>query len=563
MLYTKPGLSCAPVSTQGDQAVAIDIQSVSFTYPDGTAPIEDVTFKVPTGSVTALVGPNGVGKTTMLEIVAGNLKPDEGIVRSDTEISYMRQNPGFDDAGDPTVLDALALSLPSALRTAHHELQRLYADAGEGSGMDLAHQIEMWQAIGGYEAEAQWDQITRAVLGQGLNDAGDRHLSGLSGGERKAIILRSYLSSSVASLILDEPDNFLDLYSKAWLSAELRSTSKTILLVSHDRTLLSDAVDRIVSLEHNGVWTHGASYRTFPQARSERTARLAKDLDAWKAEERRLYRYYKLLKERAGASEAMASRADAAESRWERFRTAGPPPLPPPQREITIRFEGSRTGKEAMRLTGFEVEGLVGEFSVTIYNRDRVALLGENGVGKSTFLRSLIGDRPTDDPNLRFGPTARTGYFSQDNAIAPIDMPLLDVVAPSFRNEGEARSALGRYRLGEHVRHRFDELSGGQKARVQLLLLERDRPNLLLLDEPTDNLDLESILVIEEALIDLDATLLAITHDATFTRVFNRFILFDGDGVVGEALSRGHALELAGRRGLSLFDEAGVTILSV
>jgi ATPase subunit of ABC transporter with duplicated ATPase domains len=543
--------------------MAIDIRSVSFTYPDGTAPFEDVTFKVPTGSVTALVGPNGVGKTTILEIIAGVLRADEGTVRSDTEISYMRQNPGFDDLGGSTVLDALALSLPRSLRDVHRDLQTLYAQAGEGSGMDLAHSLDLWQSLGGYDAEAQWDQATRAVLGQGLSEASPRKLAELSGGERKAIILRSYLTSSVPTLILDEPDNFLDLYSKAWLASELKRTSKTVLLVSHDRTLLTDAVHRIVSLEHNGVWTHGAGYGSFPAARTERTARLAKDLDAWKAEERRLFRYYKLLKQRAGASEAMASRADAAQSRWERFKAAGPPPLPPPLREIATRFEGSRSGKEAVRLTAFAIDGLVGEFSVTIYNEDRVALLGENGVGKSTFLKALLAERDVDDLRLRFGPTASIGYFSQDNAIPSDGTSLLDVVMPSFRNENEARSALGRYRLGEHVGHRPGELSGGQRARVQLLLLEREKPNVLLLDEPTDNLDLESILVIEEALVDLDATLLAITHDATFTRVFNRFLLFDGDGVVAEASSRDQALRLASQRGLALLDHDGVKILSV
>ena len=543
--------------------MAIDVQSVSFAYPDGTTPIEDVTFKVPTGSTTALVGPNGVGKTTMLEIVAGSLVADEGNLRSDSEISYMRQNPGFDGQKGATVLDALALSLPRSLQKVHADLQALYADPGEGSGMALAHQLELWQALGGYDAEAQWDQATTAVLGQGLAEASSRHLAELSGGERKSIILRAYLGSSVPTLILDEPDNFLDLYSKSWLTGVLKTTPKTILLVSHDRSILSNAVDRIVSLEHNGVWTHGSSYATFPAARATRTAKLAKDLDAWKAEERRLYRYYKLLKQRASLSESMAARADAAQTRWERFKHAGPPPLPPPLREITTRFEGSRTGKEAVRLTGFGVDELVGEFSVTIYNEDRVALLGENGVGKSTFLKALIGERGLDDATLRFGPTARIGYFSQDNAISSDAVSLLDVVLPSFRNENEARSALGRYRLGDHVRHRLDELSGGQKARVQLLMLERQRPNLLLLDEPTDNLDLESILVIEEALVDLDATLLAITHDATFTRVFNRFLLFDGDGVVAEASDRKRALDLASQRGLALLDESGVSILSL
>ncbi len=129
--------------------MAIDIQSVSFAYPDGTTPIEDVSFKVPTGSVTALVGPNGVGKTTMLEIVAGVLRTDEGTVRTDTEISYMRQNPGFDDLSGTSVLDALALSLPRSLHAVHDELQRLYAHEGEGSGRDLDHQLDIWQSLGG------------------------------------------------------------------------------------------------------------------------------------------------------------------------------------------------------------------------------------------------------------------------------------------------------------------------------------------------------------------------------------------------------------------------------
>ncbi|MFV1999436.1 MAG: ABC-F family ATP-binding cassette domain-containing protein [Acidimicrobiia bacterium] len=543
--------------------MAIDIQSVSFSYPDGTAPIEDVSFTVPTGKVTALVGPNGVGKTTLLELVAGDLESDDGMIRRDTEVAYMRQNPGFDDMETATVLDALSLALPEQLKVLHGHLQFLYQESvGESDGMQIAVALEDWQSLGGYEAEAQWDQVTRAVLGQGMDVASDRKLSELSGGERKAIILMSYLSSDVPTLVLDEPDNFLDLYAKAWLERELNASKKTILLVSHDRTLLTRAVSRMVVLEHNGVWTHGATYATFPAARRARTEKLAKDLDAWQAEERRLFRYYKLLKQRAGASEAMAARADAAESRWQRFKAAGPPPLPPPEKEISLQFEGSRTGKEAIRLTDFEVEGLVGAFSVTIYNGDRIALLGENGVGKSTFLRKLLDKGLLDAGTLRYGPTARLGFFSQDNEIDDGAKPLLDVVMSHFRNENDARSALGRYGLGKHIRHRLDELSGGQKARVQLLILETKRPNVLLLDEPTDNLDLESILIIEEALLDLEATQLAITHDAAFTRVFNRFIIFDRDGVVAETQDRTGALAIASRRGFSLLDEAKVRILS-
>jgi ATPase subunit of ABC transporter with duplicated ATPase domains len=542
--------------------VAIEVQSVSYSYPDGTTPIEDVSFRVPTGSVTALVGPNGVGKTTMLELIAGHKRLADGHVRSDTEIAYMRQNPGFDDLESATVLDALALSLPVELRPIHARLQDLYVSAGESDGIDLAHELEIWQSLGGYDAEGRWDQVTRAVLRQGLADAGDRRLTELSGGERKAIILRAYLLSNVQTLILDEPDNYLDLFSKAWLANELRNSGKTILLVSHDRKLLTQAVDRMVSLEHNHVWTHGGTYATFPQERRKRIEKLAKDLDAWKAEERRLYRHFKLLKQRAGASEALANRADAAESRWERYVAAGPPQLPPPEREITTKFRGSRTGREAIRLTDFEVEGLVAPFSTIIYNEEKVALLGENGVGKTTFLRKIVDGKGEADDTIRFGPTARIGYFSQTNEIDDPSLATFDVVRHHFPNDQATLSAMGRYGLADHGKHKLSQLSGGQKARVQLLILETEDPNVLLLDEPTDNLDLESILIIEEALLELEATQVAITHDATFTRVFDRFIIFDRHGVVAETLDREYALWIASHRAFSLLDDPKMQILS-
>lgn len=543
--------------------MAIEVQSVSFSYPDGTTPLENVSFRVPTGSVTALIGPNGVGKTTLLEVIAGQKQAGEGHVRLDSEIGYMRQNPGFDDLRSASVLDALALSLPSNLRPVHERLQQSYASAGESDGMELAADLEVWQSLGGYEAEGRWDQVTRAVLRQGLVESSERRLSELSGGERKSIILRAFLLSNLTILILDEPDNYLDLFSKAWLANELRSVGKTILLVSHDRKLLTNAVDRIVALEHNDVWTHGGTYATFPAVRRKRLEKLAKDLDAWKAEERRLFRYSKMLKSRAGGSEALAGRADAAQTRWERFKKAGPPQLPPPEREITPRFLGSRTGKEAVRLTGFEVEGLVAPFSVTIYSEDRVALLGENGVGKTTFLRQIVHADPATDDTIRFGPTARTGFFSQNNEVADPAEKVFDVLRPCFPNDQVTLSAMGRYGLADHANHRMRQLSGGQKARVQLLMLETDDPNVLLLDEPTDNLDLESILIIEEALLDLKATQIAITHDETFTRVFDRFIIFDRHGIVAETSEREYALWVASHRAFSLIDDPKLEILSI
>ena len=544
--------------------MAIEVSNAVFLYPDGTSVIDELSFKVPTGQVSALVGPNGVGKTTILNLIAGDLTLDDGTIRSDTEVGYMRQNPGFDDEANAKVIDALALSLPANLKPVHEDLQNLYARMAEGEdvGHKLGDALEMWQQLGGYQEEGSWDQITSAVLGQRLADASGRLLRELSGGERKAIILRAYLLSSVPTLILDEPDNFLDLFSKNWLEDELRRTSKTVLMVSHDRTLLSGAVDRMIVLEHNGSWIHTEDYRTFRAARRRHVERLAKDVSLWEREERRLYRNYKAWKDRSGSSEAAAQRARVAEARWLRFRDEGPPELPPPEKEITPQFRGSRAGKEAIRIENLEVPDLILPFDLKVYHGDRVALLGENGVGKSSLFKMLMQNRLSPGATVRYGPNAVRGYFSQENTLPDDSGDLLTILGREFPNDQVIRSTLGRYSLARHDRHNYNQLAGGQKARVQLIFLERQEPNLLFLDEPTDNLDLESIEVIERVLVDLDATQIAITHDREFTRIFDRWIVFDKDGLVGELLDRDLAIRIVSGRRFSLLDTEGVKILT-
>jgi len=544
--------------------MAIEVSNAVFFYPDGTPVIDELSFKIPTGSVTALVGPNGVGKTTILNLIAGDIELADGAIRSDTEVGYMRQNPGFDDERSATVLDALALSLPANLKLIHSELQSLYGAmaVGDDVGAQLGDALEQWQAMGGYKEEAAWDQITSAVLGQRVGDAGERLIRELSGGERKAIILRAYLLSSVPTLILDEPDNFLDLFSKDWLEAELKRTSKTVLMVSHDRTLLSNAVDRMVVLEHNGSWTHPGNYRTFRAARRARIERLAHDLSLWEREERRLHRDYKTWKDRAGSSEAAAQRMRVAEARWLRFRDAGPPELPPPEREINPQFRGSRAGREAIRIENYEVPDLILPFDLKVYHGDRIAMLGENGVGKSTLFKLLVHGALPEGATVRYGPNAVVGYFSQENTLPDEDGSLLEILGREYPNDQVIRNTLGRYGLARHDRHRYTELSGGQKARVQLMFLERREPNLLFLDEPTDNLDLESIEVIERVLRNLDATQIAITHDREFTRIFDRWIVFDKDGLIGEVLDRQLAVNIVSGRRFSLLDTEGIKLLT-
>ncbi len=552
--------------------MSIDVAGLSFEYPDGTPSVQELSFRARAGEVTAVVGPNGVGKTTLLELVAGRLTPTEGTIAVEGDLAYMVQNPGFGADVAATVADALALGLPVAMAERFHRVRDLYERSSHDvdAAMSLGEALDDWSGLGGYEIEAAFDRITRSVLGQGFDECGERPLDQLSGGERKRVILGSFLVSPVPVLLLDEPDNFLDLNGKAWLEEELRTLGKTVLMVSHDRTLLSIAVDRMLVLEHNGAWIHGGTYTTLSQARRDRAERLARDLDRWHNEERRLFRFYKTMKQRAAISPDLASRANAAQTRWERFRDAGPPLAPPPEREISVRFDGSRSGKVAMKVEELEVTDLFLPFDLTVWNEDRVLLLGENGVGKSTLLKvlrdaSLLRGEDLDHSPVRFGPTARVGYFSQENRLEEVGdrrETLLELVGERFGNEEAARKVLGRYGLAGHIRHRPDELSGGQRARVQLILLETERPNVLLLDEPTDNLDLESILAIEVALAELEATLITISHDRAFARGYNRFVLFDRDGLVAETEDRELALVVASRSGFSVLDEPGLVLLT-
>lgn len=548
--------------------MAIDVSGLTFAFPDGTTPFADLTFKAPSGQVTAIVGPNGVGKSTLLKIIAGMLIATDGQASVDGTVAYMPQNPGFDGDESATIGDVLALSLPDNLRKVHAAVEAGYGDPTGPAGMELGDALDRWGTAGGYEIEGAWDRVCRDGIGDGYADGKDRPLTTLSGGQRKRILLGGFLAGDAEHLLLDEPDNFLDIPGKAWLQRELKESTRTILIVSHDRALLAGPIDRILAIEHQGgAWIHGGAYDTFPAARRARIELLAKNLDAWQDEERRLHRHMKIMKQRASVNDGNAPAARAAETRWTKFRDAGPPEEPPPEREIRPRFDGSRGGKEVIRLRGFEVPDLVLPFDSTICHGDRVLLLGDNGVGKSTALHAMAAaftaqsegqDLPDD---IVFAPAVRLGAFSQDNRTGIGQGALLEqlVAIGAFGNENDARRALGRYGLADRSGHEFAELSGGQQARVQMLLLEREQPNLLLLDEPTDNLDLDSISVIEEVLVDLDATLVAVSHDRTFARLFNRWIIFDADGVAAELPDLDTGLSLAAARGVSLLDQAGAS----
>jgi ATPase subunit of ABC transporter with duplicated ATPase domains len=254
----------------------------------------------------------------------------------------MAQDVGQEEGA--TMRELLLSVAPRALQAAGTrmlEAERRLAEGDSDAGIALGEAIGDWSAAGGYELEGQWDAACRRIVGAPLSDVGDRASTAVSGGERKRLILELLLAGDAEILLLDEPDNFLDVPAKHALEARIKASPKTILLISHDRELLAGAVDTIVTLEGHGAWVHGGSYATYPEAREHRQQLLGDAVQRWKDEERRLYRYFKLLKERAKYSSDWAKKANAAETRWQRFVDAGPPPAPVTDQQIRVRLRGA------------------------------------------------------------------------------------------------------------------------------------------------------------------------------------------------------------------------------
>ncbi len=439
--------------------------------------------------------------------------------------------------------------MAEAARRLHLAEARNDAEHTEASGIALAEAVGEWGEVGGYQEEARWDSCCQRVLRQDLDQAAGRPVTQLSGGERKRLVLESLFVSEVDILLLDEPDNFLDLSGKRWLEAQIRSSAKTIVLISHDRELLAAAPDSLVTLEGFGAWTHPGTFATYEAARTARHASLADALDRWNAEERRLYQNYRTMKQRAASNDGNARRADAAESRWRRFVKIGPPPPPPTDRDVRMNLTGARSGERVLRVDALEIIGLTEPFDVEIFYGDRVAVLGPNGTGKSHFLRLLGGDDEVlAEGSWRLGANVKAGLFHQTDDVAWLaGRTPLESLATLDLNEHAAMGALGRYGIADGAERPYETLSGGQKARLQVLGLELRGVNLLLLDEPTDNLDLASADALQSALGDFKGTVLTVTHDRWFMRAFDRYLVFDHDCTVKESFDLDSALRLVTR----------------
>ena len=323
----------------------------------------------------------------------------------------------------------------------------------------------------------------------------------LSGGEQKRLVLESLLRGNDGVLLLDEPDNYLDVPGKRWLEQQLASTPKTVLLVSHDRELLAACAQRIVTVEDRHVWVHGGGFGSYARARADRISRLEELRRRWDEEHEKLKELVRTLSQKASYNDSMASRYQAAVTRLRRFEEEGPPQEAPREQNVKMRLRGGRTGKRAVMCENLMLTGNTNSFGTEIWFDDRVAILGGNGSGKSRFLRLLAGEQVPHEGQARLGARVVPGFFAQTHARPDLAgrTPVEILMTENALLINEAMSALSRYELAAvPVSHSApcpaDSRPGCRSC------CSNWPAELLLLDEPTDNLDLPSAEALQQGL---------------------------------------------------------------
>ena len=543
----------------------LDVNSVSFVLPDGRPLLHEVSLRVGEGARVALIGPNGTGKTMLGRIIAGDLVAHEGAVTRSGGLGVMRQFVGK-VRDDSTVRDLLVSVAPEPVRRAAAEVDRtelaMMERDEEADQLAYAQALVDWGDAGGYDYETLWDVCTVAALGVPFERAQWRKVTTLSGGEQKRLVLEALLRGPEEVLLLDEPDNYLDVPAKRWLEDQLVASPKTVLFVSHDRELLDRVATRIATLEPGAagstLWVHPGRFSTYQQAREDRNAKLEELRRRWDEEHAKLKALVVMYRQKAAYNSDMAARLQAAETRLRKFVEAGPPEAVPLRQNVTMRLTGGRTAKRAVIAERLELTGLMRPFDLEVWYGERVAVLGSNGSGKSHFLRLVarggsdpdVEHQPVGDVvpaavahtgRLRLGSRVRPGWFAQTHdQPALAGRTLLEILHRgdehrAGRPREEAAKVLDRYGLARAGEQAFDSLSGGQQARFQILLLELSGATCLLLDEPTDNLDLHSAEALEDGLAAFEGTVLAVTHDRWFARGFDRYLVFGADGRVVES----------------------------
>jgi len=493
--------------------------------------LSDVSFEIKEGETVGLIGRNGTGKTTLMRLLTGSEAPDQGqlSIRKGAVIASLAQIP---DYGNEETVYGVLQSAFQPLLAARAEMTRLEEEMSAAAGRESAMEPllmqygrlqESFERGGGYEMEAN---IERIAAGIGIPEQQyARPFASLSGGEKTKVGLAVILLQNPDLLFLDEPTNHLDMSAIEWLEGFIRSFGGTVVVISHDRYFLDAVAEKIIEIEDGEAFTYHCNYSRYKE---EKEARLLQQFADYQEQQKKIKKMQETIKQliewgnRSNPpNPGFHRRAASMQKALDRMVKLKKPILE--RKRIDLQLEQSdRSGKDAIILSevGQSAGGrlLYRGITRTLRYGEAAALIGANGTGKSTLLKSILGRQTPDEGEIRLGARVETGYLAQESAPAEEDGTVLQYFRDELGMEtGEARNQLARFLFyGSDVFKKVNSLSGGEWTRLRLAILMYRKPNLLLLDEPTNHLDIDSREALEEALEEYAGTLLAVSHDRYF-----------------------------------------------
>ncbi|MCR5791570.1 MAG: ABC-F family ATP-binding cassette domain-containing protein [Lachnospiraceae bacterium] len=477
----------------------LTLQNISMAYTDKVL-LKDVSLGMNENDRIGVIGVNGTGKSTFLKIVAGVEKAAAGeITRGrNVRIAYLPQNPMFDNS----------ISILENVTSGIHNTEQFWNVEGEAKSM---------------------------LLKLGIVDL-DLEVNRLSGGQRKRMALVRTLLTPADILVLDEPTNHLDNEMTEWLETYLREQCSTYIMVTHDRYFLDKVTNRIVELDKGNLYTYDTNYEGFLALKAERE-------DMMRATERKNRQLFKQdLEWMQRGARARSTKQKAHIQRFESLKNREKLDLDVP--EVTLNTLSSRLGKKIIEVNniskGYGDKVLISNFTYTFLRQDRIGIIGHNGCGKTTLLKMITGFEQPDSGDIAIGETVKIGYFSQENEYMPEELRVIDYIKETaeyidtVEGKASASTMCERFLFDATLQYsRIEKLSGGEKRRLYLLKVLMEAPNVLILDEPTNDLDIHTLTILEDYLSTYDGVVITVSHDRYFLdKVVERIFAFEENGAL-------------------------------
>lgn len=496
----------------------------------GNTIFKDLSLEVNMGARVAIVGRNGCGKTTLFKVLAGIEQPDQGrIIKAKGQtIGYLHQIPSYTNVSVFDVLSEAFAELHAMKARLTDLEQRMQTDMSEKILNQYGELQEQYLANGGYEIEAK---IASIANGLKITKLLEQPFDALSGGEKTKVMLAQILLQQPDILLLDEPTNHLDLAATEWLEDYLYYFKGTVIVISHDRMFLNNTVQYVAEIEDGDIWMSKGNYDQYLQ---NKEAKLAQQFADYQEQQKKIQKIKEAIRRlRQWANEAsppnpdLFRKAKVMEKMLARMELVKKPKT---ERQMNLQLKAEdRTGKEVFILRdishGFDQDFLFMDIQLSVYYQDRLAIVGNNGTGKSTLMKILLGQLQPLDGQVKQGSNLKIGYLAQQFDQFNPKQRLIDAFREQVSlTEYDARHMLAQFLFyGHDVFKKVEQLSGGEKMRLRLAQLMVQKCNVLVLDEPTNHLDIESREALEEALDHFEGTIITISHDRYFLqKLFTR-----------------------------------------